>query len=124
MTQLALSYSDKAPWSVLLSALDNAVTHLGLKEVVSELDIAKSTLCDALHDRNDRRWAQEWTLKVLEMLSDRYTDTCNQLAKSILDAQARVTRRFEVVASEDEPTPEEIAAAQRLIARAKRRRAA
>jgi hypothetical protein len=123
MRQMALSYDDRSPWQVLLAALDDAVTHLGLKEVTFKLNVAKSTLCDALHDRNERRWAQEWTLVVLEMLSDRYSDTGNQFAKTILDAQAAVTRRFEVVSIDDGPTDEEIEAAERLLSRARKRRA-
>lgn len=124
MLQLSLRCAEKPPWEVLLSALAAAVDHLGLKEVAFKLDVAKSTLSDAKHDRNDRRWAQEWTLVVLEMLTDQYNETSNHLAKAILEAQAAVTRRFEVVALDDEPTPEEIAAAQRVIDRAKRRRKA
>lgn len=124
MGQMSLSYEDKAPWDVLLSALDNAVSYLGLKEVTFKLNVAKSTLCDALKDRNDRRWAQEWTLVVLGMLADSYNDTSNQFAKEILDALASVTRRFEVVLADDEPSPEELAAAQRVIDRAKRRKRA
>lgn len=125
MLQMSLPVQDKTPWDVLLTALDNAVSHLGLKEVTFKLNVAKSTLCDALKDRNDRRWAQEWTLVVLEMLADSYSETCNQLAKTILDAQAMATRRFEVVAIDDESTPEEIATFERVLARQmKRRRAA
>jgi hypothetical protein len=121
MRQMAMSYDDRTPWQTLLGALDDAVTHLGLKEVTFKLNVAKSTLCDALHDRNDRRWAQEWTLVVLEMLSDRYSETANQFAKTILDAQAAVTRRYEVVSIDEGPTDEEIAAAERLLAIARKR---
>ena len=124
MAQMSLVYDDRTPWSVLLSALDDAVTHIGLKEVVWKLNVAKSTVCDALHDRNDRRWAQEWTLVVLDLLADKYTETANQFAKAILDAQAAVARRFDVVAKDDGPTDEEIAAAERVIAAARKRRRA
>jgi uncharacterized protein (DUF2267 family) len=123
MRQLSLSYDPKEAWAALLSALDDAVTHLGLKEVTYKLDVAKSTLCDAMHDRNDRRWAQEWTLVVLEMLADRYSDTATQLAKAILARQAEVTRRF-IVVEDEEVSPEEIAAAQRVLDIAKRRKRA
>lgn len=122
MRQMSLPSTDKRPWDVLLLALDNAVTHLGLKEVTFKLNVAKSTLCDALKDRNDRRWAQEWTLTVLEMLVDQYNETSNQLARAILDAQAMVTRRFEIVAVDEGPTDAELEAAERVIAAAKRRR--
>lgn len=123
MRQLSMSYDGKDAWAALLRVLDNAVTHLGLKEVVYRLNVAKSTVCDALHDRNDRRWAQEWTLVVLEMLADLYSETGNQLAREILDTQAMVTRRF-YIADDDGPTPEEIAAAQRVLDSAKKRRRA
>jgi hypothetical protein len=121
MRQLSLSYDPKEAWAALLSALDDAVTHLGLKEVTYKLDVAKSTLCDALHDRNDRRWAQQWTLVVLEMLSARRTATSDQFAKAILDAQAAVTARF-VVVEDDEVTAEEIAAAERVLELARKRK--
>lgn len=124
MRQLSLSWDRGEAWDKLRTALDNAVTHLGLKEVTFKLDVAKSTLCDALHDRNDRRWAQEWTLVVLSLLTSRGSESSDQLAKEILDAQAEVTSRFAVVLEDDEPTPEEIAAAERVITRAKRRRRA
>lgn len=119
MRQLPLNYE---PWPTLLSALDDAVTHLGLKEVTYKLDVAKSIVCDALHDRNDRRWAQAWTLVVLQMLAQRHSATSDQLAKAIIDAQTVMTGRFVVVDDVEEPTAEEIAAAERVLAAAKRRR--
>jgi predicted metal-binding transcription factor (methanogenesis marker protein 9) len=124
MLQMTLGMQDRTPWEVLLSKIEDAVTYLGLKEVTFRLNVAKSTLCDALKDRNDRRWAQEWTLAVLEMLADNYSETNNQFAKAILDAQAVVTRRFEVIASTDGPTDAEIAALERALADAKKRRRA
>lgn len=122
MSQMSFGIDEKPPFEQLLLVIDNAVTYLGLKEVTFKLNVAKSTLCDAIKNRNDRRWAMEWTVEVLEMLREQYTDTANQYAKSILDLQAAVTRRFEVVAADDEPSDEEIAAAERLLTRAKRRR--
>src|SRR5689334_5824128 len=122
MRQLAMNYDDETPWEQLRLVLQNAVSHLGLKEVVFRLNAAKSTVSDALRDQNDRHWRQEWTLVVLEMLSDRYSEASNQYAKAILDAQTVITRRFEVVALDDEPTDVEIEAAERLLARAKKRR--
>jgi hypothetical protein len=124
MRQLAIAYDDRSSWSALLACIDDAVTHLGLKEVCHTLDVAKSTVCDALHDRNDRRWAGEWTIKVLEMLRDRYSETSNQHMRAILDAHAAVTRRFEVVPVDDVPSEAEIAAAERVLSMAKRRRRA
>jgi hypothetical protein len=57
-------------------------------------------------------------------LADNYSETNNQFAKAILDAQAVVTRRFEVIASTDGPTDAEIAALERALADAKKRRRA
>lgn len=118
MHQLSMPYES---WPRLLSAIDDAVTYLGLKEVTYRLDVAKSTVCDALHDRNDRRWAQEWTCKVLEMLRERNHPTASQFAKAILDAQAAITGAFIVVENEV-VTPEEIAAAERVLSIARKRR--
>jgi hypothetical protein len=124
MRQMLMPMDDQTPWQRLLSRLSSAVDFLGLKEVAFKLDVAASTLSGAKQDKNDRRWAQEWTLVVLEMLADRYDETANQIAKAILDEQALMTRRFEVVSRDEEPTAEEIAAAERLLLRAKKRRAA
>lgn len=124
MQQLSLTCNDLTPWDRLLARIEDAVQHLGLKDVTYKLNVAKSTLCDALKDRNDRRWAQEWTLVVLEMLADCYTDTANEFAKAILDAQAVVTRRFEVASKEDAMTDDEIATLERLSAKAKKHRRA
>jgi hypothetical protein len=93
-----------------------------MKEVVFRLNAAKSTVSDSLGDKNDRHWRQEWTLDVLEMLRERYTETANQFMKAILDAQAEVSRRYEVIRPDEEPTDEEIEAAQRTLAKARRKK--
>lgn len=124
MQQLSLSCDGPTPWEVLLNAIEDAVNHLGQKEVVFKLNTNKSTLSDALKDRNDRHWRQEWTVAVLEMLVDQYNETANQHAKTILDALVVVTRRFEVVLVGDGPTDAEIEAAERVLAAAKRRKRA
>ena len=124
MQQLSLAAPDLTPWDVLLGRIETAVHHLGLKEVVFRLNSAKSTVCDALKDRNDRRWAQEWTVAVLEMLRDEHTDTAAQLSHAILAAQASVTKRFEVVDADNEPTAEELETCDRVNAKLKRRRRA
>lgn len=122
MQQLSLVCEDKTPWDVLLRAISDAVYHLGFKDVTFQLNVAKSTLSDALKGQNDRHWRQEWTLAVLEMLTDRYNETSNQFTKAILDATAVVTRRFEVVACDDGPTDAEIEAAERVLAAARKRK--
>ena len=124
MRQMAMTLDERTPWDVLLSLIEDAVMYLGLKEVVFKLNAAKSTVSDALRDKNERYWRQEWTLTVLEMLADRYDETSNQLAKSILDAQAAVTRRFEVASIDDGPTDEEIEIAERVLAKARKRKGA
>lgn len=123
MQQMALNMADETPWDRLRLVIENAVHHIGLKEVVFKLNAAKSTVSDALGDKNDRHWRQEWTLVILEMLADRYNETSNQYAKAILDAQAELTRRFEVIAIDEGPTQAEIDAAERVIAAAKKQKA-
>jgi hypothetical protein len=120
--QTALSFDDSTPWERLRLVLDNACHYLGMKEVVFRLNAAKSTVSDSLGDKNDRHWRQEWTLDVLEMLRERYTETANQFMKAILDAQAEVSRRYEVIRPDEEPTDEEIEAAQRTLAKARRKK--
>lgn len=137
MQQLALpSDSDKSAWERLLRVIHDAVYHLGIKDVVFALNAANSTVSSALTfvrpkdpedrkgeaNKGDRHWRQEWTLVVLEMLADRYNETSNQHIKAILDAQAAVTRRFEVVAVDDEPTPEELAIVERVNEKLRRRK--
>jgi hypothetical protein len=118
--QTALNLNEQTPWDQLLLVIDNAVQHIGFKEVVFKLNAAKSDVSSALKDKNDRYWRQEWTLIVLEMLADRYNETSNQHAKAILDAQAAITRRFEIVSTDDAMTDDEIATLDRLSAKAKR----
>jgi hypothetical protein len=124
MRQMLMPLDDQTSWQRLLSRLSTAVDFLGLKEVAFKLDVAASTLSNAKQDKNDRRWAQEWTLTILEMLADRYDDTANEIARAIVHEQAQITRRFEVVAIDDETTDAEIAAAERVVSRLKKRRRA
>lgn len=127
MRQLALGYKPahvaKSALEDLLAALQQAVLHLGLKEVTYELDVAKSTVSEALSGNSDRRWAHEWTLTVLAMLSARHNETCDRLARNIHDAEAAVSPRFSFV-ERDEFSDEEIAAAERVLAAARKRKRA
>lgn len=116
MRQILMPLVDQTPWQRLLSRLSMAVDFLGLKEVAFKLDVAASTLSGAKQDKNDRRWAQEWTLVVLEMLADRYDETANMIAKAILDEQVAMARRFEIVSIEGKPSPSDFAAAERVSA--------
>ncbi len=118
------SYAGREAWLVMLEALRAAVTHLGSKEVVHELDVNKSTLSEALNEKSDKRWAGEWTHIVLAMLDAQHTKSSEELAKRILDAQVALSTRFAVVDASAEPTPEEIAAAERVLAKAKARKRA
>jgi len=121
------SYVGRIAWLAMLEALRAAVAHLGAKEVLFELNITKSVLSEAINEREerkegDKRWANEWTHVVLAMLEQRHNDTCDQLARAILDAQIEVSSRFEVADVSDEPTDEQIANAERVIAAAKKRK--
>lgn len=125
----APSYVGRSAWFVMLEALRAAVAHLGTKEVIYELNVAKSVLSEAINEREerkegDKRWANEWTHVVLAMLEQRHNDTCDQLARTILEAQAALSSRFVIADTSDEPTPEEVEAAERVIAKAKKRRGA
>lgn len=128
MRQLPLSYDPAhagvEAWQNELEAIRAAVNHLGVKEVTFKLDVAKSTLSEALNERNEKRWAASWTHVVLAMLASRHTDACDQLAKDIHVAQLATSLRFVVVDASDEPTPEEVAAAERVIAKVRGRKRA
>lgn len=127
MRQLALTYKPSHAghegWLIMLEALRCAVAHLGQKEVCFELDVAKSTLSEALNEKNDKRWAAEWTCKLLAMLTVRGDSDCARLGLSILDALAAMMPCYVVADANDEPTPAEIAAAESVLAKAKRRAA-
>lgn len=137
MQQLFLpSGDDRSAWERMLGVLKDAVHYLGIKDVVFKLNATHSTVSTALTfvrptdredrkgeaNKGDRHWRQEWTLVVLEMLADKYTETSNQYIKAILDAQAVVTRRFVVVSADDEPTEEELAVHARVNEKLKRQK--
>lgn len=133
MRQLPLVYKPstaaREAWLLMLESIRAAVSHLGLKEVTYETDVAKTTLSEALNERverkeGDKRWAAEWTLVVLAMLEQRHTDTCDQFASAILEAQAALSTRFVIADASDEPTDDEVAAAQRVIEKARKRKRA
>lgn len=107
-----------------LEALNAAVDHLGRKDVLYELNVAKTTLSEALGETNDKRCAAEWIFKVLAMLTMRGDDKSAQLQHDILAAFTVVTPRFTVVDTSDEPTPEEVAATEALVAKSRRRKRA
>jgi hypothetical protein len=98
MGQLALSYTasfdGRESWAQQLEAIRAAVSHLGPKEVLYELNISKSTLSETLRETNNHRWAAEWTHKLLRMLYARHDETCDRLAGAILDALVGCHPRF------------------------------
>jgi len=107
-----------------LEVLSAAVEYLGRKDVIFELNIAKSTLSEAERETNDKRWAAEWIFKVLAMLTLRGDDKSAQLQRELLEAIVRLAPRFVIADANDEPTAEEVDAAERVLAKAKRRRRA
>lgn len=128
MHQLDLTYAPAHAghegWLVVLEAIRSAVAFLSHKEVCFVLDVSKSTLSEALNERNDKRWAGEWTAKVLRMLTQRGDDESRRLGRAILEAEAAMMPCFVVSDANDEPTPEEIAAAERVLAKVRGRKRA
>jgi hypothetical protein len=126
--QLPFAYepgdAGRRSWLVMLETLRAAVSHLGPKHVEHELDISKSTLSESLNEQRDRRWAGEWTHVVLAMLDRQHTPASDDLVRRILDAQAALSTRFVIADRSDEPTPEEVAAAERVIAKVRGRKRA
>ena len=80
-------------WAERLEAIRTAVNHLGVKAVAAECDVAPSTLCDALNERDRKRFAGEWIDVVLAML-DRAD--APHLAMPLFELQARLVRGFHV----------------------------
>ncbi len=128
MLQLPFAYkpgdAGRQAWLAMLETLRAAVNHLGPKDVGDELDVNKSTLSESLNEQRDRRWAAEWTHVVIAMLDRQHTKASDELIRRILDAQVALSTRFVVADASDEPTPEEVAAAERVLAKVRARRKA
>lgn len=128
MQQLPFAYepgdAGRRAWLSMLEVIRAAVNHLGPKHVEHELDISKSTLSEALNEQRDRRWAAEWTHVVIAMLDRQHTAASDDFVRRILEAQAALSTRFVVADRCDEPTPEEVAAAERVLAKVRGRKRA
>lgn len=73
-------------WKRQLELIRTAVNYLGLKEVAFELDVSGSTLCDALNERDRKRWAAQWTHVVKAMLVAKHDDIASDLYRRIAEA--------------------------------------
>ncbi len=128
MRQLPFAYkpgdAGRQAWLAMLEVLRAAVQYLGPKDVTDEIDVNKTTLSESLNEQRDRRWAGEWTHVVIAMLDRQHNAAADDLVKRILDAQAALSSRFTVVDAGDEPTTEEIAAAERVVAKVRARKRA
>ena len=95
MGQLAIAwspaYAGNEAWQLQLAVLRAAVDHLTPKEVLDVIDVNKSTLSDALHERNEKRWAARWTHIVKAMLSKRYDEVSIDLLQRLCEADLAVT---------------------------------
>jgi hypothetical protein len=95
MGQLALTYrpvyAGHEAWQEQLEIIRAAVKHLTPKEVLFELDIAKSTLSEALAEQNSKRWAAEWTHILKAMLAQRFDDVSIELLRKLCEADMTVT---------------------------------
>lgn len=118
------SYSGRESWLLMLEALRAAVAYLGPKEVQDACDVNKTTMSEALNEQRDRRWAGEWTHVVIAMLDRQHTAASDELVKRILAAEAALSTRFVIADASDEPTAEEIAAAERVMAKVRARKRA
>lgn len=134
MRQLELTYppshvgrvawrgNDKDRIGGMLEVLSAAVEHLGRKDVVDELDINKSTLSEALNEKNDKRWAGEWTCVVLAMLTRRGDERSAELQRELLEAMTGLAPRFVLADADNGMTDEELEAMERAVAREKAKR--
>lgn len=109
MSQLAITFdpawAGREAWQAQLEVLRAVVTHLTSKEVLDKIDVAKSTLSEALHERNDKRWAAEWTHVIKAMLARRYDEVSVDLLRKLCDFDLATTTL--VVGEPRELTPEE-----------------
>jgi hypothetical protein len=87
--QLSLTYrpahAGAESWQLQLEVLRAVVEHLGRKEVAFELDVTGSALGDALHERDRKRWAAEWSHVVKAMLAQRYDDVSRELLSQLCE---------------------------------------
>lgn len=107
----------------MLDILREAADHLERKNVIVELDIAPSTLSDAIKDKNDKRWAGEWIFTILAMLTKRGDEESASLQRQILEAFAALAPAFVIADANDEPSDEWIAETERELAKAKAKKA-
>lgn len=107
-----------------LETLNAAIEHLERKNVVYEINVAKTTLSEALNESNEKRMAIEWLFKILVMLTLRGDDASAAFQRKILSDLVALCPRFALVDAQEEPTAEEIANAERLLAKAKARKRA
>lgn len=114
----APSHAGGVAWRSQLESIRAAVNYLGLKEVAFELDVSGSLLCDALNERDRKRWAGEWTHVVKAMLVAKRDDIASKLLRQLVEGDVANTP-FAV--DDSEITEAEIAAAEAVIASAKRR---
>jgi hypothetical protein len=125
MLQLDLSYTPshagREGWLLALEALRSAVAYLGQKEVCYALDVAKSTLSEALNERNDKRIAGEWICKVAAMLAAKGDDEARRLGRAMYVAMVALMPCFTLADADDVPTAAEIAMAEKVLAKVKRR---
>lgn len=101
--QLAFRYRPRSAgaeaWLYHLAALTAAVDHLTRKNVCFELDVSETYLTAALkppgandEDQQRKYWRGQWTLVILAMLGDLYTEVADEFAARILSTQAMLTR--------------------------------
>lgn len=85
------SYAGHEAWQLQLEVIRAAVIHLTPKEVLDQIDVNKSSLSEALHERNDKRVAAEWIHIIKAMLSQRYDDVSQDLLRKLCDLDMTVT---------------------------------
>lgn len=110
-------------WEVELDALREAVALLTAKEVCFTLDIGPSALSDATAERDRKSWPCRWKHVVCAMLLKRGDEPALDVYRRIVAAPIPDYAPFAVVDSDEDATDEEVAAAERFVERAKRRRA-
>lgn len=128
MRQLSLAYrparTGREAWAGtpgmpgVLAALREAVDYLGWEKVVFELDVKKSTLSEAVNEKNDKRWAGEWTFRILAMLALKGEEESARIGRAILEAHVSMMPCFALVDADAIPTAEEIELAKRVLEKA------
>jgi len=125
VSQLALVYKPATTGEQLhhdeLAIIADGVACVGIKALADELGVSRQMVSDAQAERDRKRWASEWTCVLIVMLMRRADTTAVEIVRRLIEHRTMGTP-FLVIDEADAVTDAELAAAERVVERAKRNR--